>query len=66
MLIGGNVSESIIPANSNCDVCTIDSVAIALLKPADGNPSMRYPPSKLSGLSSLILILGNIMLFCFY
>ena len=59
MLIGGKLSESIIPANLNCDVCIIDSVAIALLKPTDGNPSIRYPFSKSNCFNSLILILGN-------
>ena len=59
MLIGGKLGESIIPANSNCDVCIIDSVAIALLNPTDGKPSTRYPPSKLIFFNSLIVILGN-------
>ena len=62
-LIGGNILESIIPPNSNCDVCIIDSVAIALLNPTDGKPSIRYPPSKLNSLNSLIVISDNVIIF---
>jgi len=40
-LIGGKTSESIIPANLNCDVCIIDSVAITLLNPTEGKPSIK-------------------------
>jgi len=54
MLIGGNQSESIIPPNSKLLVLIIDSVAIALVIPEDGNPLMTTPPSILIGLISLI------------
>jgi len=40
-LIGGKTSESIIPANLNCDVCINDSVAITLLNPTEGKPSIK-------------------------
>jgi len=38
MDIGGKLSESIFAASSNCDVLIINSVAIALVSPVDGNP----------------------------
>ncbi len=59
-LIGGKTSESITPANLNCDVCIIDSVAITLLNPKEGKPSIRYPPSSSNFLNSLICKSGSI------
>jgi hypothetical protein len=59
MLTGGKLSESMNPARSNCEVFIKDSVAIALVKPVDGNPSTRYPSSMVIGLVSFILILGK-------
>ena len=38
----------------------MDSEAIALVNPVDGNPSIRYPFSMLIGLVSVILIRGKI------
>ncbi len=58
MLIGGKASESITPANSNCEVLINDSVAIASVKPTEGNPSMRIPPSIEIGENSVILSSG--------
>jgi hypothetical protein len=57
-LIGGKISESTIPASLNCDACIMDSVAITLLRPTEGKPSIKYPPSKLRGRNSLMVILG--------
>ena len=62
MLIGGNFSESIIPPNSKLLVLIIDSVAIALVIPEDGNPLIKMPFSTLIGLISLIRISLSIKL----
>ena len=45
ILIGGNLSESILACNSKLDVLIKDSVAIALVIPDDGNPLTSVPPS---------------------
>ena len=62
MLIGGNLSESIIPPNSKLLVLIIDSVAIALVIPEDGNPLIIIPFSTLIGLISLMCISFSINL----
>ena len=56
MDIGGKLSESIFAASSNCYVLIINSVAIALVSPVDGNPLIINPPSILIDDVSLMLI----------
>ncbi len=55
----GKSNESINPTSSYGAECISDSLAIALVNPIEGNPSIRYPPSRSIGLISLIQSLGN-------
>ena len=56
IVMGGNLSESTIAPNSKLLVLIMDSVAIALVIPDDGNPLIIIPSSILILLISLISI----------